>query len=73
MKLLVMIIFIVSINISANVTSGDVIESMEYNNSKFTVGDIKHSISDIRKILDLGWSPNISIKDGLEKCFGGII
>lgn len=36
-------------------------------------GDIKHSISDIRKILDLGWSPNISIKDGLEKCFGGII
>jgi len=36
-------------------------------------GDIKHSTSDIRKILDLGWSPNISIKDGLEKCFGGIV
>jgi UDP-glucose 4-epimerase len=33
-------------------------------------GDIKHSMSDIKKILDLGWSPNISISDGLEKCFG---
>lgn len=36
-------------------------------------GDIKHSESDIRKILDLGWSPNVSIANGLEKCFGEII
>ena len=36
-------------------------------------GDIKHSESDIRKMLDLGWSPNVSIENGLEKCFGEII
>ena len=36
-------------------------------------GDIKHSVSDIRKMLDMGWSPNVSIRDGLEKCFGETI
>ena len=36
-------------------------------------GDIKHSVSDIRKMLDMGWIPNVSIRDGLEKCFGEAI
>ena len=32
-------------------------------------GDIKHSVADITEILSLGWSPKISLEEGLKRCF----
>ena len=32
-------------------------------------GDIKHSHSEISGLLSIGWSPSISIDDGLQRCF----
>jgi len=33
------------------------------------VGDIKNSKSNPSKLIDLGWKPKISIKEGLKRCF----
>ena len=32
-------------------------------------GDIKESLADISELRKLGWEPNISIEEGLKKCF----
>jgi UDP-glucose 4-epimerase len=33
------------------------------------IGDVKNTKSDISKILQIGWSPKVSIEDGLKLCF----
>jgi UDP-glucose 4-epimerase len=33
------------------------------------IGDVKNTKSDINKILQIGWSPKVSIEDGLKLCF----
>jgi UDP-glucose 4-epimerase len=49
-----------------------------YINSKYDVewirgperkGDIRHSQANVKEILSLGWSPKISIIEGLNRCF----
>jgi len=35
-------------------------------------GDIKHSKADISPLVDLGWSPQTTIKQGLRSCFEGL-
>lgn len=42
---------------------------VEWNYSSERIGDVKHTKADIRKILELGWSPKIDIEDGLKLCF----
>lgn len=32
-------------------------------------GDVKHTLADISKLKKLGWSPKVSIIEGLERCF----
>jgi len=33
-------------------------------------GDIRHSVADITELLKIGWEPEVSIVEGLQKCFG---
>jgi nucleoside-diphosphate-sugar epimerase len=44
-------------------------ENIEWNVSPTRNGDIKHSISDIEKIMNLGWCPTVSIEEGMIRCF----
>ena len=32
-------------------------------------GDVRHTLADITSLSNLGWSPKISIKEGLTRCF----
>ena len=44
MKKLILLTLLFNLNAFSNVQQGDMIKAVEYNNSKFTVGDIKHSV-----------------------------
>lgn len=48
----------------ANVSSGDQIKAVEYNNSKFTIGDIKTSILPLDKFQELHGSCWIQLNQG---------
>lgn len=44
--------------------------NVEWNNAPARVGDVRHTLADISEIKkDLGWKPQISIQEGLERCF----
>lgn len=44
-------------------------KGIEWNVSPSRDGDIKHSTSDISKMLNLGWCPAIPIEEGMSRCF----
>lgn len=44
-------------------------KDIEWNVSPSRDGDIKHSVSDINKMLNLGWQPVVSIEEGMNRCF----
>tara|TARA_R110000787_G_C13413910_1_gene444393 strand:- start:1298 stop:2146 length:849 start_codon:yes stop_codon:yes gene_type:complete len=44
-------------------------DNIEWNVSPSRDGDIKHSVSDINKMLNLGWHTSVSIEDGMNRCF----
>ena len=65
-KYLILMILCVS-NISvANVQSGDEIKAVEYNNSKFTVGDVKTSLLPLNKFQELHGSCWIQLNQGAD-------
>jgi len=62
-----LIILIISITYSfANVQSGDEIKAVEYNNSKFTIGDIKTSILTLAEFQTLHGSCWIKLNQGAD-------
>ena len=40
-----------------------------WNHAPERVGDVKHTVADIKELKKLGWKPNISIDEGLKRCF----
>ena len=43
---------------------------VEWNNVPARIGDVRHTLADISKIKkDLEWEPQVSIQDGLKRCF----
>jgi len=47
----------------------DKYNKVEWCYNKERIGDVKHTKANIKELLDLGWSPNISIQDGITTCF----
>jgi len=45
------------------------VEEVEWEHAPSRKGDVLHSEADISKISSLGWSPAISLDQGLERCF----
>jgi len=44
--------------------------NVEWNNAPARLGDVKHTLADISEIKkDLGFEPQVSIEEGLKKCF----
>lgn len=43
--------------------------NVEWNRHPERKGDIKHSQANIKEIMNLGWRPEISINEGLSRCF----
>ena len=44
--------------------------SVEWNNAPARLGDVRHTLADISEIKkDLGFEPQVSIEEGLKKCF----
>lgn len=44
--------------------------SVEWNNAPARLGDVRHTLADISEIKkDLGFEPQVSIEEGLRKCF----
>ena len=65
-KYLVSLIFLMSMSTMANVQSGDEIKAVEYNNSKFTIGDIKTSLLPLAKFQELHGSCWIQLNQGAD-------
>ena len=40
-----------------------------WNHAPERLGDVKHTLADITELKKLGWRPNISIQEGLKRCF----
>ena len=40
-----------------------------WNHTPERLGDVKHTLADITELKKLGWRPNISIQEGLKRCF----
>ncbi len=47
----------------------DLSRKVRWNKDSARKGDIKHSHSHISRLLLLGWKPNITIEEGLKRCF----
>jgi UDP-glucose 4-epimerase len=46
---------------------------VEWNNAPARIGDVRHTLADISEIKkDLGWEPEVSIEEGLSRCFSMI-
>ena len=63
------VLFILMMSVSysfANVQSGDEIKAVEYNNSKFTIGDIKSSILTLAEFQTLHGSCWIQLNQGAD-------
>ena len=43
---------------------------VEWINAPARIGDVRHTLADISEIKkDLEWNPQVSIQEGLERCF----
>lgn len=63
----IIMIIMMSVTYSfANVQSGDEVSSVEYNNSKFNIGDIKHSILTLAEFQTLHGSCWIKLNQGAD-------
>ena len=40
-----------------------------WNHAPARIGDARHTLADISEIKSLGWSPKITIEEGLKRCF----
>jgi len=50
----------------------DSICNVEWNHKPARIGDIRKSKADVTKISSLGWKSNITIDEGLKKCFQSV-
>jgi UDP-glucose 4-epimerase len=66
---------------SFDVASGDTISlnkikefieqshDVNWKNSPARLGDVRHTVANIKPLLELGWRPSIGILEGLKRCF----
>lgn len=47
----------------------DLHNKVEWNHVSSRKGDVRHTLADISELQKLGWEPNISIDEGLARCF----
>ena len=47
----------------------DSIHDVEWDHAPARKGDARHTLADISAIKEKGWSPSVSIQEGLERCF----
>lgn len=46
---------------------------VEWNNAPARIGDVRHTLADVSETKkDLGWEPEVSIEEGLSRCFSMI-
>lgn len=66
MRTILFLLFFLSFNTYSLVSSGDQIKAIEYNNSKFTIGDIKHSVLSLVNFQSLHGSCWIQLNQGSD-------
>jgi len=51
----------------------DLHNDVEWNHAPARKGDVRHTMADISELRKIGWDPNISIEEGLARCFKKVI
>lgn len=46
---------------------------VEWNHAPERKGDVKHTLADISELKKYGWEPQVTIEEGLERCFKRVI